>query len=447
MNAAHRWSADQALVLILAQRWLGETLPPAVRDAVQPDWAAAEQVVAQHAAYAAWYQRLAIFTHWDEVLTPPSVDQQVRARLQQALFEGRQVDITRSGKTSRVHPFGWAIRNDIHYLACTFWNYSDPRWVAVHRISAVTVHEDRAASQASLEVQQEFLRKPPLISDDTAPLIHLEVEFPAWLYPAVRERPPRGTAVNVTEPNNGYFLLTGQVWGNYGLYTWLLGFKEHARIVKPEALRRTLQPLLYDTLTDLPQRHELIRELQRRLAEAQRTGQPLSLVMIDLDHFGQTNKHFDQMFGDKVLRHAVACMRGVCRAMDTLARCGGEEFWLLLPATDGSTACRVAERLRCALEQQPLLLTPEEAQKAAALIANPPPNLRLRFSTAPPGLIQTASLGVAGQPPPPSTGVHEQREPIDYSHVIDDLLARAAQALHCAKTPRNRVVGENCNQH
>lgn len=99
-----------------------------------------------------------------------------------------------------------------------------------------------------------------------------------------------------------------------------------------------------DGLTRLANRRHFDRVLAREHARHRRTGAPLSLLMIDVDHFKYVNDHYGHVLGDDYLRAvARALERGVVRATDLVARYGGEEFACLLPDTDFENACMVAE--------------------------------------------------------------------------------------------------------
>jgi diguanylate cyclase (GGDEF)-like protein len=90
---------------------------------------------------------------------------------------------------------------------------------------------------------------------------------------------------------------------------------------------------LEDPLTGLPNRRALQAHLANSLELARRHSQPLSLVMLDLDHFKRFNDEFGHVAGDHLLKSAAAAWSGQLRAIDMLARVGGEEFVLVLPNT------------------------------------------------------------------------------------------------------------------
>lgn len=109
---------------------------------------------------------------------------------------------------------------------------------------------------------------------------------------------------------------------------------------------------LRDALTGVGNRNALDRALVRELELARRTQQPLSLLMLDLDHFKRINDRFGHSVGDDVLRQTALTLGSSLRSMDMVFRFGGEEFCVLLSATGHEAAHVVAERLRAAVEAQ-----------------------------------------------------------------------------------------------
>jgi two-component system, cell cycle response regulator len=100
-----------------------------------------------------------------------------------------------------------------------------------------------------------------------------------------------------------------------------------------------------DGLTGLKNRRLFDERLDEEFRRAQRYSDPVSLIMIDLDHFKQVNDRFGHQMGDLVLREAASCIRASIRDPDICARYGGEEFTVILPKTHLSGALAVAERI------------------------------------------------------------------------------------------------------
>ena len=161
-----------------------------------------------------------------------------------------------------------------------------------------------------------------------------------------------------------------------------------------------------DALTAVANRREFERRLAVEWGRARREGQPLSVVMVDVDCFKNYNDHYGHQAGDACLQQIAARLRGVPqRSSDLVARYGGEEFIVLLPGTDDEDAAAIAERMRQAIVD---LQIPHAASRVA------------------PGV--TASFGVAAMHP--DEGAQPQA-----------LIAAADAALYRAKEKgRNCVV-------
>ena len=155
------------------------------------------------------------------------------------------------------------------------------------------------------------------------------------------------------------------------------------------------------------QGHDAAREDEATAAEGElsrhfRTGRPVSLLILDVDRFKSINDRFGHPVGEAILRGVATVLRECCRATDTPARYGGDEFMLILPETDLAGAEEVAARIRRHLE-------------------------RMSFKQAP-GLACTVSLGAA----------EANREIAN----IDAWIQRADAALYRAKDGgRDRFEG------
>jgi diguanylate cyclase (GGDEF)-like protein len=165
-----------------------------------------------------------------------------------------------------------------------------------------------------------------------------------------------------------------------------------------EQLRRAATT---DELTGLVNRRAFLEALDTELARSARSGAPLALALIDLDHFKSVNDRFGHHGGDAVLRRFAEVARGTMRAADVIGRIGGEEFAVLMPDTNHVEAGVAGERLRNAIARQRIVLD------SGALVP------------------VTASIGVAHRRP------EEDR---------DRLMLRADEALYEAKDGgRNRT--------
>ncbi len=106
-----------------------------------------------------------------------------------------------------------------------------------------------------------------------------------------------------------------------------------------------------DELTGLPNRRFFFTQARRDMANCIRSGRPVSMLMIDIDHFKQINDTYGHGVGDRVLVKTSALFTQVLREGDLSGRIGGEEFAVLLPETGLDSALKVADRLRRSVEK------------------------------------------------------------------------------------------------
>lgn len=111
-----------------------------------------------------------------------------------------------------------------------------------------------------------------------------------------------------------------------------------------------------DPLTGLLNRRGLDDTLFVSLAHAQRKGLSTTAVMVDIDHFKQINDSFGHQSGDQVLQQVARTLDRMSRNSDVVARVGGEEFLMVLPDTDTASARVLAERVRLAIGEHPLVV-------------------------------------------------------------------------------------------
>lgn len=131
-----------------------------------------------------------------------------------------------------------------------------------------------------------------------------------------------------------------------------------------------------DSLTRLWNRGAFERLLMEGKAAAERTRQPMSLLILDMDHFKEYNDRFGHPAGDEALTRIATLLKQTAREQDHVARYGGEEFALILPATSKLNALKLAERIRLAMDQTHLPLTlsagvatfPQDAQEPEGLL-------------------------------------------------------------------------------
>jgi diguanylate cyclase (GGDEF)-like protein len=118
-----------------------------------------------------------------------------------------------------------------------------------------------------------------------------------------------------------------------------------------EALR---EQATRDALTGLWNRRAILEAFERELARSRREGFPLGIAIADLDHFKAINDTYGHLAGDGVLQAAARRIRAAVRSYDSVGRCGGEEFLIVLPGCNEDSVMVHAERMRQELERQAL---------------------------------------------------------------------------------------------
>ena len=157
-------------------------------------------------------------------------------------------------------------------------------------------------------------------------------------------------------------LCVGLLW-----LTWLLARELRLR---QRAERELAQLAATDDLTGVANRRMLDQTLRHEWFRAQRSCQPLSVMMIDADHFKAFNDRHGHQAGDQALKTLAQVIgENVRRPADLVARYGGEEFSVILAETDSQGAQRIAEKIRQAIEQLPLVDGAERAMTVSIGIA------------------------------------------------------------------------------
>ena len=170
-----------------------------------------------------------------------------------------------------------------------------------------------------------------------------------------------------------------------------------------EANARLGEIILIDPLTQLLNRRGLHARLEDEIERIKRHAQPLSMLLLDIDHFKQYNDQYGHLEGDRLLRELSALLTQHTRAIDSVARFGGEEFLFLLPQTDVSFSLQIAERYRVLIEE---MLDVNQAV--------------------------TASFGI--------TTMDMHAEPKAVSSLFDQLMEEADKAMYVSKAQgRNQV--------
>ena len=247
-------------------------------------------------------------------------------------------------------------------------------------------------------------------------LSNSELQCRPWLMSIIEEDRARAAAILEDAAANGYAQAELRIVSEEGSTRYYLfsvrrfGVKNTVYIVGTGAdttdLRNTMNVLEHqartDPLTQVVNRGRFVEIANQELARCRRYGHPLSIGMLDIDHFKRVNDTFGHHAGDVALQSLTATSQQALRDLDVLGRIGGEEFAVLLPEANAVQSLEVAERLRMAVSATEISLDDGKV-------------VRLTISTG----IATAN---------------------DSDVTVDTLLERADKALYEAKrTGRDKV--------
>ena len=208
--------------------------------------------------------------------------------------------------------------------------------------------------------------------------------------------------VEFAQPQNALALQPVQLIAYVAIMaTALLGSIGFVLMVKERSDAEVMHLAMTDSLTQVPNRRSLMKSAEQALAR--RTGLPVAILMIDIDHFKTINDTYGHQTGDDVLCQVVDRLNGRLRQHDVLGRYGGEEFCAIAPDSDAKGALALAESLRERIAAAPVATSHGE-------------------------LSVSVSIGISTCP---ANSMCE----------LDEVLSQADAALYAAKQAgRNRVV-------
>ena len=134
-----------------------------------------------------------------------------------------------------------------------------------------------------------------------------------------------------------------------------------------DTVAQSMELAVTDQLTGLNNRRYMMGQLDALLERISAGGDPVSLLMLDIDHFKRVNDTWGHTLGDEVLREVAVRLASSVRAVDIPCRYGGEEFVVVMPATRLSDAARIAERIRAAIAGEPFRVGDREIAVAVCL--------------------------------------------------------------------------------
>ena len=234
-----------ALAFKMIDLHLGDLLPESCLNFLKPYGKRADKVLTQleNGGVARWPQKIArISRHL--TLEPPKIDRTVLSTVYDGLLLENQIEITYQNhagtktQQAQIHPLGLVFVDNIAYLVCTFWNYEDPRQVALHRIKSAKSLDESANIPTNFKLA-EYIDAGNFFYPQGGTM-QLKCRFDPKVAKYLEESPFNQTQKLETE-SDGQVLLTAVIEDTDQLRWWLLSFGDQVEIVAPPELRQQMK--------------------------------------------------------------------------------------------------------------------------------------------------------------------------------------------------------------
>jgi predicted DNA-binding transcriptional regulator YafY len=244
----------EALSLVLAEEAIRPFLPPALAKVMQPQFDLAKkklQALGPGHPLSRWQDKIASVPPTMPLL-PPTIDPEVLSNIQEAVLQEKQVEVTyrrlsaNTAGTILLHPQGLILRGNVMYIVATAYEYSDVRLYALHRMSHVSICNDRSNSPASFAMA-DYLEEGHGHFKSAENSIKLEAVVSKELGQILMETPLSfDQTMELTK--NGYFL-TASVSNTWQLEWWVLGQSDRLTVLAPQKLREDIMARLKNALS------------------------------------------------------------------------------------------------------------------------------------------------------------------------------------------------------
>ena len=186
-----------------------------------------------------------------------------------------------------------------------------------------------------------------VLKSDSVSRVHARIEPWEGGHRVVDNQSTNGTYRNNVLIKGQEMLVTGDyVQAGDAIFKYLAG--DNIEVAYHEEIYRLT---IEDSLTQVANKRALLDFLEKEFARAKRYQRPLTLIMVDLDHFKRVNDGFGHLMGDFVLREFARLVAARIRREELFARYGGEEFCVVLPELDRTAAAKFAEVIRAQIEE------------------------------------------------------------------------------------------------
>ena len=246
-------------------------------------------------------------------------------------------------------------------------NGDGKRWFSFGRLKQEDTQASGEFSQECLNLLSDssgIIRFDSLVSDEKGKFASFQATFPIWLFPLTVEHQLIAALV-----------IEGGSLNDFQKFEILAS--QLALQVKKVQLYETVKEIsIIDGLTQVFVRRHFFERFQEELKRAIRYQFPLSVLMVDVDHFKSYNDKFGHLVGDKTLREVAQVIRENVRRVDVIGRYGGEEFLIVAPEIGKAQGVDLGERIRSAVAHKTFQLYDEEAQVTVSVgVSSFPENL------------------------------------------------------------------------
>ncbi len=259
----------EALSLVLAEEAIQPFLPPALSRVMQPQFDLAKkklQALGPEHPLSRWQDKIASVPPAMPLL-PPTIDPEVLSNIQEAVLQEKQVEVdyrrlgADTAATILLHPLGLILRGNIMYLVASAYEYSDIRLYALHRISLLSICNDRSNSPAKFTMA-DYLEEGYGHFKSEENSIKLEAEVSKELGQTLLET-PLSLDQTMESTKDGY-LLAASVPNTWQLKWWILGQSDSLTVLAPQKLREDILYSLKNALSAMDKRFNFNLMIQTR---------------------------------------------------------------------------------------------------------------------------------------------------------------------------------------
>lgn len=241
-----------ALTFQLADLFLNNTFPPSVLEQLKPYFDSANNVLetVNNQGFSNWQNKVRILPR-TQPLIPAHIEQKVITNIYEALFNGKQIRgryIKRDDDHEveyNIHPLGLIFRDSVIYLVATLWNYGNVLHLALHRFKNCTVLEEELSIPEGFDIDDYIERGSFEYGEVDNKTINLEAIFSDSAGVHILET-PLSENQEVTENEDGSFLIKATVKDSAQLRWWLLGFGDYVEVLKPNSLREEFSQIAHN---------------------------------------------------------------------------------------------------------------------------------------------------------------------------------------------------------